>query len=121
MKEYSNYRELDQMVNTCMHLLDEEFQVPDNLTEKILANRPQIDTVKIRRMNFAVYAQIAAVLVIGVFIGIVLGKNADTDLLSYKTKKEKSLIEYRASHNLFVDHTYFINNISAMNKSRKIQ
>lgn len=109
MKEYSNYRDLNQMVDAGMQVLDEEFQVPDDLIEKILANRPQIDTGKIRRINFSVYAQIAAVLAIGVFLGVVLGRNANTDLLSSnKTKKEKSLIEYRASHNLHVNRTYFL-------------
>jgi len=101
--------EINRLVDKCMSVLDEEFQVPENLTERILANKPQITTNRILRINYTDYAQIAAVLAIGVFLGFVLGKHADTNiLLSKENKKKKFLMEYRDSHYLTVDRTFLI-------------
>lgn len=107
MKELSNYRNLNELVDNTMNILDEDFQVPENLTDKIMSNRPQLkQQARVRKLNFAVYAQIAAVLAAGVFLGVVLGKNANTKLLSSKeAKKHQSLIEYKISHHLSVDRT----------------
>lgn len=106
MEELSNNRNLNEMVDATMNILDEDFQVPENLTDKIMSNRPQIKQPRVRKLNFAVYAQIAAVIAAGVFLGVVLGKNANTNLLSSKeAKKHQSLIEYKISHHLSVDRT----------------
>ena len=109
IKKCSDYRDLNEMVESTMSILNEEFHIPKNLTDKIMAKRPQIQQPKIRKFNYAVYAQIAAVIAAGVFMGVMLGKNADTGLLlSKETKKQRSLIEYRDSHHLNIDHTYFL-------------
>ena len=106
MEELSNYRNLNELVDTTMNILDEDFQVPENLADKIMSNRPQSKQPRVRKFNFAVYAQIAAVIATGVFLGVVLGKNANTNLLSSKeSKKQRSLIEYKISHHLSVDRT----------------
>lgn len=106
MKELSNCRNLDEMVDATMNILDEDIQVPENLTDKIMSNRPQIKQPRVKKLNFAVYAQIAAVIAAGVFLGVVLGKNANTSLLSSKeSKKHQLLIEYKISHHLSVDRT----------------
>lgn len=106
MNELSNYRNLDELVDSTMNILDEDFQVPENLTDKIMSNRPQTKHPRVRKLNFAVYAQIAAVIIAGVFLGVVLGKNANTNMLTSKeTKKHQSLIEYKISHHLSVDRT----------------
>ncbi len=102
-----SFVEINHMIDKTMSILDEDFQVPENLTERILANKPTIKT-RIFMINFTDYAQIAAVLAIGVFMGFVLGKNADTKILSSnETKKKKILMEYRNIHHLTVDRTYF--------------
>lgn len=106
MKELSNFRSLNELVDSTLNILDEDFQVPENLTDKIMSNRPQIKQTKVRKLNFAVYAQIAAVLAAGIFLGVVLGKNANTNMLiSKEFKKHQSLIEYKMSHHLSVDRT----------------
>jgi len=107
MKELSNFRSLNEMVDSTMNILDEDFQVPENLTDKIMSNRPQIKQPRVRKLNFAVYAQIAAVLTAGIFLGVVLGKNANADILQSKeSKKQQSLIEYKMSHHFSVDRTH---------------
>ncbi len=101
--------EINQLVKEAMSILDEEIPISEDLTERILAKKPVIPPSKVFRINFSDYAQIAAVLAIGVVLGVVLGKNADTNiLLSKDSKKKKILIEYRNSHYLTVDRTFFL-------------
>lgn len=105
MKELSNFRNLNELVDYTMSILDEDIQVPENLTNKIMSIRPQILQTKTWKFKFIVYAQIAAVIVAGIFLGVVLGKNANADiLLSKESKKQQSLIEYKLSHYLHVDN-----------------
>ena len=97
------------MVDATMKILDDEILVPENLTDKILSNRPQIQQTRIRKINFAVYAQIAAVIIAGIFLGVVLGTNANSDMwMSKESKKQRYLAEYQTSHHLTVDrHNIF--------------
>ncbi len=107
MKELKNIGDLNEKVETTLSILDEEFQVPENLTDKILSHCTNIKPHRKVRKNLAVYLQIAAVLAAGVFLGVVLGKNADTNLFTSKeNKKNRSLIEYKISHHLLVDRAY---------------
>lgn len=101
--------EINQLVDYGMSVLDEEFQIPEGFTERILAKRPHLPKTKVFRINYMDYAQIAAVLAIGVFLGFVLGKHADTNLLlSKESKKKKTLIEYRDSHYLTIDRAFLL-------------
>jgi len=106
----SSCQNLKLLIDSGMQILDEEVKIPENLTEKILGAIPKQITVKTRKINFGIYAQIAAVLAIGIFLGVVLGKNANTELLlSKKDKKKEMLVKYRASLNmdLETEQTYF--------------
>lgn len=104
MNTSTNFRNINKMVDDTMEILDQDFSIPENLADKIMSKHIFAAAPKRRTINYSIYAQIAAVLVAGVFLGVVLGKNADVGiLLSKETKKQRSLIEYKASHHLFVD------------------
>lgn len=110
LRTCSSCQNLKLLIDSGMQILDEEVQVPENLTEKILGVIPKRIPVKTQKISFGIYAQIAAVLAIGIFLGVVLGKNANTELLlSKKDKKKEMLVKYRASLNmdLETEQTYF--------------
>ncbi|MBL7967819.1 MAG: hypothetical protein JNK09_12535 [Prolixibacteraceae bacterium] len=100
-------RKLENM-DRVMALLDEQVEVPLGLTEKTLqqknAIKPQLQSV----FDIQKYLQIAAVLAAAVFLGVLLGKNANCDLLvSKKQKKDKALIEYRESLLMKNDNSFY--------------
>lgn len=84
-----------------MAILDEPIEVPDGLVEKTLRRKNQMKLRLNSGIDYAKYLQIAAVLVAGIFLGILLGRNANSELfLSKKEKKDRMLMEYREIHHL---------------------
>ncbi len=110
MKDLSKQRDLNNMVDKAMNILDEDFQVPENLVDQILRNRSKNSKqARSKRISYSFVTQIAAVLAIGVFLGIVLGKNADSKVfLSKEDKKHQSMMDYKESHHLTVDFDHIM-------------
>lgn len=91
-----------------MALLDEKVEIPLGLTEKTLQKKNAIKPLAHSVFDIQKYLQIAAVLAAAVFLGVLLGKNANDDLLvSKKQKKDKALIEYRESLLLENDNSFY--------------
>lgn len=95
-------------VSRVMALLDEPVEIPSGLTEKTLQKKNTITIPALPVFDIQKYLQIAAVLAAAVFLGVLLGKNANSELLvSKKQKKDKALIEYRESLLLKNDNSFY--------------
>lgn len=86
-------------VEQVMSILDEPIDFPEGIVEKTLRNKTEIKFPSKPGFDYSKYIQIAAVLAIGIFLGIFLGSNADLDFFaSKKHKKDKALLEFKESH-----------------------
>jgi predicted anti-sigma-YlaC factor YlaD len=101
-------REMNSKINQTLSLLDIESKVSENMTDRILSAKKAGSKLFNRKVDFSLVLQIAAVVIAGIFLGIVLGRNSNTSLLMSKhSKKQKSLIEYREIHHLNVNQELF--------------
>ncbi|MBE9467957.1 MAG: hypothetical protein IMY72_06505 [Bacteroidetes bacterium] len=110
LKECSHCNEINTLVNNTMSVLDQNFEASEDLINKVLLKKrdKRIQVSRVRKTSLSMYAQFAAVIVISVFLGVILGKNAETKLLTYKMNdKSKSLIEFREAHHLVVAPSVF--------------
>ncbi|MDX9882193.1 MAG: hypothetical protein RBS73_09010 [Prolixibacteraceae bacterium] len=77
-----------KQIDQCMSLLDEKVQVPEDLAAKILRRVRDVKFPAPPATDYSKYLQLAAVVAAGIFLGVVLGRNADGDFfLSKKGKK----------------------------------
>jgi len=92
-------RDLNAKSLRIFDILDIKADVPKNLAENIILKHRETNEKKTFKIDFSLITQIAAVIAAGIFLGIVLGKNSDTNLLlSKELKKQNSLVEFRNSH-----------------------
>ena len=92
-------KEKYSMVNNTMSILDHTIDVPEGLLEALLVKKSKLKTHKVRKLNLSGFAQLAAVFLLGVFMGHMLGKNADTRVLH---KNNESLTRYYEMYHLNV-------------------
>lgn len=101
-------KNLDYKINSTFSILDIKAQIPGNLAEKIISKKNHQFYRFSKRFDLSIITQIAAVIIAGVFLGIVLGKNSNSNILMGKdAKKHQSLIEYRESHHLNISPNLF--------------
>jgi hypothetical protein len=101
MKGCSSCRMLSKQVQEAMELLDQEIPAFSDLTGMILEKRREQAIIPKKPSYLSHIAQLAAVITIGIMIGIVLGKNANPDCFRKdKRFKDNSLQEYLESHHL---------------------
>lgn len=113
LSECQSCNELNKKVNDTMSVLDNTIEVPEGMVEAILIKKRKIEAHKIKRWKLSNYAQIAAILIAGVFMGVILGRNANTSLLqSAESKKSKSLTEFYEMHHLKVDNSTSFNKLN---------
>jgi len=99
LKECEVCSERLENIERAMSILDEPFDVPAYLAEKTIQKKTTLVFPKKPGFDYSKYLQIAAVLAIGIFLGIFLGRNADIGFLaSKKHKKDKALIEFKESY-----------------------
>ena len=84
LDECSSCKELQSKVNNVMANLDVTADVPEGLAEAVLARKKDLTAHNVSRWNLAGYAQLAALLLFGIFMGHILGKNASSELLHRK-------------------------------------
>lgn len=98
LKDCASCAETLHLISGTMSLLDEEVTVPDDLVEKTVRRKTMLQVPKPSPFDYSKYLQIAAVLTAAIFLGVLLGRNANPGfLVSKKIKKDKALIEYRES------------------------
>ncbi|MEI7527069.1 MAG: hypothetical protein WCJ95_22155 [Mariniphaga sp.] len=109
LKSCETCAELFEKINDTLNTLDEKVEIPSGLTEQVVQKINWILVEPVRRnFDFNKYLQLAAVVVAGIFLGVLLGSRANPKLfLSKKDKKERALIEYRDSHHLNDQSTIF--------------
>ncbi len=91
-------------VNNTMSILDHSIDVPDGMVETILIKKSKLNTHNVRKWNLSGFAQLAAVLLLGIFMGHILGKNANTKVW---LKNHESLNKYYEMHHLNIDKSVF--------------
>ena len=92
-------------VDSIMDLLDRPVEIPTDLNQKIRITKKDIITGKKRAWDFVGALQFTTVIIAGVLLGVVLGKNANIKMLITKNeKKTESLIEYKEKHHLNTEH-----------------
>jgi len=97
-------REKYSRVNNTMSILDHTIDVPEGILEAILIKKSKLKIHKVRKRNLSGFAQLAAVLLLGIFMGHMLGKNANTRVF---LRNQESLNKYYEMHHLNVDHSEF--------------
>lgn len=113
LSECPSCKALNQRVNDTMSVLDNTIKVSEGMVEAILAKKRKIEAHKTKRWKLSNFAQIAAVLLMGVVMGVMLGRNANTSfLLSAESKKSKSLIEFYEMHHLIFDNSTSFNKLN---------
>lgn len=101
LKQCKVCSEIDTKVNQQMALLDQMVELPSDLVSKTLRQKSQLSFPKPPVIDYSKYLQLAAVVVAGIFLGVFLGRNANSDLLaSKKNRKDRALMEYRQNHQL---------------------
>ncbi|MBN1822264.1 MAG: hypothetical protein JW833_16200 [Prolixibacteraceae bacterium] len=104
-----NFRDAgyDIYVEKILAVIDIDADLPDGLIEKVMQRKESVKIDKPSGFDALKYLQIAAVLAAGIFIGILLGKNADVNTFRQKKSREdKALIELRNEHYLSDDYTF---------------
>lgn len=108
LKECKTCSERLENINRVMSVLDDKNEVPAGIVEKTLQKKSTITFPAKPGIDYSKYLQIAAVLAAGIFLGVVLGRNANTELfVSKKHKKDKALIEFRESHLLDNQNSFY--------------
>ena len=109
LKSCKTCSELIGRINQTIAILDEKVEVPSGLAAKVLQRRGQMaENPSVPTFDLNKYIQLAAVVAIGIFLGILLGSRANPKIfLSKKDKKEKALIEYRESHHINDQNTIY--------------
>ncbi len=101
LKECETCSAMLEQIKHYMAVLDEPVEVPDGLVEKTLRRKNGLKLPAKPEIDYVKYLQIAAVLAAGIFLGIFLGRNANSEIfLSKKEKKDRMLMEYREVHHL---------------------
>jgi hypothetical protein len=93
------------MISQAIGLLDEKIEIPSELTQKVMQRINSTPFPVIKSFDLDKYLQLAAVVVAGILLGVLLGKNADSSMLLSKGKKNKSLSK-------FIEYEHFDDNNS---------
>lgn len=88
-------------IDELLEVLDFMTPVPDELVEKVMQKKDEINRVTNKSIDYAKYFQIAVVFVAAILIGVLMGKNANNALAQKKENTDnKALIELREIHHL---------------------
>ena len=97
-----------KLINQTLDILDIPVEVPDGLVEKVLQRKQSVVIRPVKTIDYHKYLQLAAVIAVGIFLGVFLGSHADTGLfISKKTKKDKAMIEYLEKHHLYEQNSIY--------------
>ena len=108
MKECSLCKQMHTNLDDAFSILELSADVPENMAEKIIRKKNDLPKITSLKRDLSMILQIACVVIAGIFLGIVLGKNSNTQLIMGKSsERTKSLIEYRDSHHFTVNPNFF--------------
>ncbi len=108
LKHCSYCREMNSKIEETMSVLELRSDPPENLMESVLFKKNEWNEKKTGKPDLMTILQIASVVVAGIFLGIVLGRNSNTELIMGKdNQKEQGIIEYRDIHHLNTNQELF--------------
>ena len=99
----------EEKAEAILSILDQQVEIPENLVNKTVdqSSLANINIGASSKFSFLKYFQVAAVLTAAMFLGALLGKNADIHAFDKKGKRDKqALIEFRKQHHLSDDYTF---------------
>jgi hypothetical protein len=106
-KTRPEFSEIDIRIEEILAVLDIDAEIPDGLIENVMQKKEAVKIDTSSGFDLSKYLQIAAVLVGGIFIGILLGKNADINSFNKKQSRDNhALMELREKHHLSEDYTF---------------
>ncbi len=73
-------KELNSRVNNTMSILDNTIDIPEGMVEAVLIKKRKLKIHKAENRKLSSYVQVAAVLLMGVFMGFMFGRNANASL-----------------------------------------
>ncbi len=92
---------IDRLTDEILSVLDMQVSVPDGLVDEVIQEKNKLTLIPSSKIDFSKYLQIAVVLVAAIFIGVLMGKNANTMFTQKKQNPDKkALIELRDKHHL---------------------
>lgn len=104
LSECATCRMIHEKVDLTMSILEEPVAAPDMLADAILSRRDHVPTVRTRRIGLATFIQIAAAVLLGIFIGHQFGRHAG----SLNRRMEKDPVgQYFRAHHFTVNHSDF--------------
>ena len=104
-KECRECRTCTALIDQTMEVLDEKIKVPEGLTRKVMWQVNNLSPSVVKRVDLNKYLQLAAVIIAGMLIGLLLGKNADSGRLM--VKKDKSLGQFIEYEHFYDDCNLF--------------
>ncbi len=108
LRECRHCRDVLSKVDETMLLLDKEVEVPEGISETIMPGKEKTGAPVSAKFSFSTFLQISLVILTGIFLGFILGKNADISVFqSSKARFRHSLIEFREVHHLNIDESTF--------------
>lgn len=107
VRECTQCRERSAMINQTMDLMDERIEIPSGLTQKIIGKINSSPVPVMKSFDPGKYLQLAAVVVAGILLGVLLGKHADSTLFLTKGKKDKALSEFIEYHHFNDDNSLY--------------
>lgn len=103
LKKCPSCNTIKSSVDDVMSLLDTEVKIPEGLADSIMKKKKSLAPHKVHKFNLTSYLQVSLIIVSGILLGIILGKNANTSLIhSDQNQFHKSLIELREIYHLNV-------------------
>ena len=109
LKECESCNTIKSHVDDAMALLDIETEIPEGLADSILRKKKALTPYAVHKFNLVSYLQVSLVVISGILLGIILGKNASISALhSEQNQFHKSLIELREIYHLNVDEPTYL-------------
>ena len=103
----SELNEQDIWVEKVLAVIDIDVELPDGLIEKVMQKKETVKIDKSFGFDFSKYLQIAAVLVAGIFLGVLLGSNADINSFNKEqSDKDRAVKELSERYHMADDYSF---------------
>ena len=103
----ADLNEQNNWVEEIMAVMEMEVELPDGIVEKVMQKKERVKIDKTSGFDFFKYLQIAAVLAAGMFLGVLLGSNADINSFNKeKSDKDRAVMELCEKYHITDDYSF---------------